>query len=385
MIRTLNIQGFKSIHNQTIELGRVNCFIGANGVGKSNLLEAIGILGAAANGVIDRESLMRRGVRTGSIRLYKSQFKNQKPLKHIQISVEGDNKEKYQASLENHLTAWAFINEELKGNHSNFIVSNEDRNEKNLNSKAGLAALKLVELEPTAPAAQLMQCLQEYAIYCPNTPTLRNIEPDPQPREPVGLNGGQLAEAFAELHKQLNKEDDEAALEMLDTVLNLIDWIKDIKTTNSGTKLILKFTDRFMNMNNSRNTLTANDASEGALYVLFYAALCLLPNAPRLFAIDNLDQSLNPRLATRLTQQLSHWLQYNAPDRQILFTVHNPAILDGLELTNPEIRLFAVERDSNGMTCVNRIEPSEELLKLNQEYPLSRLWPMGYLGAVPNV
>ena len=58
MIRTIQIRGFKSIVFQTLELGRVNCFIGANGVGKSNLLEAIGMLGAAASGMIDDEALV---------------------------------------------------------------------------------------------------------------------------------------------------------------------------------------------------------------------------------------------------------------------------------------------------------------------------------------
>ncbi|ALG69097.1 AAA family ATPase [Beggiatoa leptomitoformis] len=387
MIRTLKIQGFKSINDQTIELGRVNCLIGDNGVGKSNLLEAIGVLSAAAYGIVDNESLMRRGVRTSLPRLYKSSFSDQDPPKHIHISVEGENEETYQVSLKNPMShpklAWIFIDELLKDTQDPIVSDKQRRNKKNLNTKAGLAALKLVELEPTSPAAQLMQCLQEYAIYCPNTPTLRNVESDAQPRNPVGLNGGQLAEAFAELRKQLNKDNDEVSLEILDTVLDLISWSVDIDTVKEGTKSVLKFTDRFMN--NSRNKLTAGDASEGALYVLFYAALCLLPNAPHLFAIDNLDQSLNPRLAIRLTERLSDWLKNNTPDRQILFTVHNPAILDGLDLTDPEIRLFAIERDSNGMTCVRRIELSECLLKLNQEYPLSRLWLMGRLGAVPNV
>lgn len=62
MIRTLNIHGFKSIQEASVPLGRLNCFIGANGVGKSNVLEALGVLGAAANGVADDESLLRRAV-----------------------------------------------------------------------------------------------------------------------------------------------------------------------------------------------------------------------------------------------------------------------------------------------------------------------------------
>jgi predicted ATPase len=205
----------------------------------------------------------------------------------------------------------------------------------------------------------------------------------------VGLSGGQLAEGFAELQKFFSGDESDA----LDEVLELIDWVTEIQSTSHGagllspkvqrTKLMLKFTDRFMNR--SRNELTAYDASEGALYVIFCAVLCLLPQAPKLFAIDNLDQALNPRLVTRLTGRLSGWLQRNAPDRQMLFTAHNPAVLDGLDLTDPEVRLFTVERDSNGLTRVRRLELTPQLAGMNVEFPLSRLWLMGHLGAVPNV
>jgi predicted ATPase len=138
-------------------------------------------------------------------------------------------------------------------------------------------------------------------------------------------------------------------------------------------------------MAKSRNDLTAYDASEGALYILFCAVLCLLPQAPKICAVDNLDQALNPRLLTRLTARLAGWLMRADPERQLLFTAHNPAALDGLQLSDPEVRLFAVERNSEGMTVFRRIALSGELLAMNKEFPLSRLWMMGHLGAVPNV
>jgi len=395
MIRTIQIKGFKSIFSETIVLGRVNCFIGPNGAGKSNILEALGVIGAASNGVVDDESLLRRGVRAGLPRLYKSSFASEHTPPQIFISATGEAGENYRVSLLNPLDApdpaWSYKTEFLTDGKENF-VSDGVRNRKNLNPQAGLAALTLVDLEPANPAAQLMQRLQEYAIYCPNTPTLRGIVPDVQSRAPVGLNGGQLAEGFDALRKNLIDNDGEET-EELDQVLELIDWVSDIQTTSHGaallspkvprTRLMLKFTDRFMNM--SRNELTAYDASEGALYVIFCALLCLLPQAPRLLAIDNLDQALNPRLLTRLTSCLSGWLRHNGPDRQLLFTAHNPALLDGLDLLDPEVRLFAVERNSDGLTCVRRIELTPELASLNQAYPLSRLWAMGHLGAVPNV
>lgn len=104
LIRNLTVHGFKSImQEQPIELGRVNCFIGANGVGKSNLLEALGVLGAAANGVVDDESLLRRGVRAGVPRLYKSSFASERTPTHIGIEVSGALSECYRVSLLNPL------------------------------------------------------------------------------------------------------------------------------------------------------------------------------------------------------------------------------------------------------------------------------------------
>ena len=396
LIRNLTVHGFKSImQEQPIELGRVNCFIGANGVGKSNLLEALGVLGAAANGVVDDESLLRRGVRAGVPRLYKSSFASERTPTHIGIEVSGALSECYRVSLLNPLEspepAWKYKTEFLSDG-SDEIIADGVRNKKNLNPLAGLAALKMVELAEDNPAALLMRALQEYAIYCPNTPTLRGITPDLQSRRPMGLSGGQLAEAFEMLRTHLEGQG-EVGEEILDEVLALIDWVADVAiTSQAGTLLspkvprskhLLKFTDRFMQK--SRNELTAYDASEGALYVLFTAALCLLPQSPKIFAIDNLDQALNPRLVTSLTKQLANWLKYQDPERQLLFTAHNPAVLDGLDLTDPEVRLFAVERNSNGLTCYRRIELTPELLAMNQQYPLSRLWLMGHLGAVPNV
>src|SRR3989440_10042635 len=71
MLKSVKVESFKSLENVEVELGLVNVFIGANGSGKPNLLEAIGVLGAAANGRVDDEALLRRGVRPGLPVLYK--------------------------------------------------------------------------------------------------------------------------------------------------------------------------------------------------------------------------------------------------------------------------------------------------------------------------
>lgn len=395
LINSLTVNGFKSLgrEEQTIELGRVNCFIGANGVGKSNVLEALGVLGAAAFGTVDNESLMRRGVRAGVPKLYKSSFSSERTPPHIGLAASIHDCASYQVSLlnpiDNPKPLWNYKTE-LLSERKEIIISRSVKSSKILeNRENGLAALKMVELEKGSNAFSLLKMLQNYSIYCPNTPSLRGIIPDQQSRSPLGLSGGLLAEGFESLKKYLESDEDKEVI--LESILELIDWSLDINTIdNPGGLLssqiprmqnVLRFEDKFMNK--SRNALTAYDASEGSLYILFAAILCLHPDSPKIFSIDNLDQALNPILLRKLVSNLHSWLLIS--DHQLLFTAHNPAVLDGLDLTNDEIRLFAVERNSNGVTKIRRININEKLRNLNEKYPLSRLWLKGDLGAVPNV
>ncbi|HYO68605.1 MAG TPA: AAA family ATPase [Archangium sp.] len=52
MITKIHIQNFKSILDYTLELGRINVFIGENGAGKTNILEAFATASAAADGTL---------------------------------------------------------------------------------------------------------------------------------------------------------------------------------------------------------------------------------------------------------------------------------------------------------------------------------------------
>ena len=91
----------------------------------------------------------------------------------------------------------------------------------------------------------------------------------------------------------------------MDELLELLDWVDQIAVVPASRELVsasvptlsevIRFTDRWMARGQSH--LSAYTASEGALYVLFALVLALHPKAPRLFAIENLDQNMHPRLA----------------------------------------------------------------------------------------
>lgn len=56
---------------------------------------------------------------------------------------------------------------------------------------------------------------------------------------------------------------------------------------------------------------------------------------------------------------------------------------DVLDLSNDNIRLFAVDRDKYGYAQIKRIKISRELIDEGQ--PLSRLWINGRIGGVPEL
>ena len=74
VLKSIEIKNYKSIVNVTVPLGRVNVFIGENGAGKSNILEAIALAGAANARKLDNEFLAARGVRVTPPQLMRPAF-----------------------------------------------------------------------------------------------------------------------------------------------------------------------------------------------------------------------------------------------------------------------------------------------------------------------
>lgn len=396
MIENFKVRAFKSLEDIDIDLGRVNVFIGANGSGKSNLLEALGILSAAVSGRVDDPAFLRRGVRPGLPQLYKSSFKGVRQPSEIRFEATTDLGASYAVSLFNPLShpepAWRYKAERLMVGGEKLVGRGPNQRIR-LDPTSGLTALKAVEFEEGNAANVLLDTLRDFAIFSPDTPTLRGLETDTQSRVPVGLSGGGLAEAVRDIFSNPSKYKlpREKFVEVYEDVIDLIGWVKGLGASSPELipisrnipqpKTVLRFTDRFMA--EGRNRLSAYDASEGALYVLFMTVLSHHPLAPSLLAVDNFDHALNPRLAKALTKKVCEW-SLKSKSRQMLLTSHNPLVLDGLPLRNNEVRLFTVERSARGKTVVKRVEVSKSLLdQAESGVPLSQQWVMGTFGGVP--
>ena len=211
--------------------------------------------------------------------------------------------------------------------------------------------------------------------------------PHPVQANPIGLNGGRLAEAMSDLLSVVDGDVMFGTMFMED-VLELLDWASEFKVgkpkksiLNPGvpsTQQIVEFKDKYLK---DTASFTGYDASEGALYVLFMLTLAMHERAPKMFAIDSFDHALNPRLAKKVTEIFSQ--RVIEENKTVFMTTHNPLVLDGLDLSDDRIRLFTTDRNKNGLVEVNRVKVSKELLEMNQ--PLSRLWINGLLGGVPEL
>ncbi|MEQ9075019.1 MAG: AAA family ATPase [Sandaracinaceae bacterium] len=403
MLEEVSIRGFKSLADVTLELGRFNVVIGANGAGKTNLLEAIGLIGCAAYGAVDDEAFLRRGVRPGVPALFKSAFKGRDKIPRlIRLQATSPDGGLYRVALDNPIgepqPAWRIANESVEL-HGEVIASrgpagarlklshDTKRESVQLDSRSSIA--QFVRARPDALPSGLLGDLADFAIYTPFTPMLRGTVPDSSARVPLGLSGGRLAEATRELSRGTAHE-----REGLEVALGLIDWARSIDVGTPaeaqlspavGTKRnVVRFRDRFMV--DKRSWLSAFDASEGALYVLFLSILAAHGQSPRVVAIDNVDQGLNPRLARALISRTQEMILGDVSRPQMILTAHSPLVLDALRLRDPRVRLFVVQRARSGETQVRRLPWDEALEKAEEAgMTLSRLWLSGALGGMPEL
>ena len=389
-IKEIKIKNFKSLYDVSFCPGNINVFIGANGSGKSSVLEAIGVLSAAMTDRVNNNSLQRKGVRLSTSSLYKSQFRSiERSMPTVDFAMNWErNHDKYDYSV--HLTTpsdndtWKYHSESVSKN-GEIVFGRSNRTSVQLNNKVGYYALseKLTGEEYT----DMGNYISGYGIYQPDTLTLRGNVADPTQVTPIGLNGGRLADAMEDLFSVVDDEIMFGTLSM-DDVLELIEWASDIHITkpkksnlNPGvpsTRQVIEFQDRFLK---NKSVFTGYDASEGALYVLFMLALAMHPDVPGMFAIDSFDHALNPRLAKRITEIFSQLIIESG--KTVFMTTHNPLVLDGLNLADDRIRLFAINKNKYGYAELNRIQISPELLETGQS--LSRLWINGLLGGVPEL
>ncbi len=384
MVHKVDIQNFKSIENLSIELSRFNVFIGENGSGKSNILEAIAFASCALTGKLNpvesinnragfeeyvtRSNLELKGVRLTEPKYYRSGFDTSKTNEQININLfASDNYEiKFEINHSNEPFAkWeSFIPIPING-RTEFSVDNFPNDNLKIGDAVKTSKSKINSLN-----------LQDFIIYSPENYFVRTYNSNESSyNEPIGYRGEGFLKLFRLIATEKKEQFDEIA-----NYLKLFDWFESIELSTdkllNETEFILK--DRYLDERFQSFGLI--NTNEGFYFLLFYLTLFVSDFTPKFFAIDNIDTALNPKLCSKVISLLFDLaVKYN---KQVICTTHNPSILDGLNLNNPEQRLYAISRNKLGYTKANRIEKKSPLEGV-EPLKLSEQFLRGNIGALP--
>lgn len=374
-VRKFSVENYKSIRKLRLELGTVNVLIGANGSGKSNILEAIALGSAGARNKLDNEYLAPRGIRVVAPHFMRSAFPGGEKRDFISLSFSRDVGR----------TTRLEINPETReviSSQPETPISSQHEIPINLQPEELVSLLDQVKKHITGPLFEVNTppaprppiFPPDFLIYAPESSALRVFQAEPQVL-PLGIRGEGL---FAHL-KALSTLEHVDQLAAIGDGLALLDWFErfEIPKDLAPSERSLLIRDRYLAEGNLFDQRSAN---EGFLFLLFYLTLFHSDATPRFFAIDNVDASLNPKLVTTLIEQLVELAKTHR--RQVIFTTHNPAVLDGIDLNDPEQRIFVTERGKDGATRVRRVNAPKPL-DGDSPVPLSEAFVRGYLGGLP--
>lgn len=403
MLKTFTIENYKSIERMTLPLGRVNVLIGENGAGKSNILEAIALAGAAQAGKLDNEFLASRGIRAVAPKMMRSAFEVE-TQSEILFSSIGSNGRRSSYKLNNDNNPYSSWSANIDFD-SGDIELNMDHFRRTIDRSLGeLARYKQIEVlsslkdalegmitiadnatddseshtvEVVPEAAAFLTALlprpddnlADFVVYSPENSSLRLFEHESQ-ISPLGVRG----EGLLKLLTVMEQADDRTPIEQIKSALCMLGWFRDYVIVQDKS-VRMDINDRFLAEGALFDQLSAN---EGFLFIAFYFALFCSSLTPKLFAIDNIDASLNPKLCRAMIERLAYMAKLN--DKQVVLTTHNPAVLDGLDLNDDEQRLFVIERDENGRTqAFRRLKPKYD----GKPRKLSELFMAGAIGGLP--
>ena len=410
MLEKIKISRFKSVYDVEIDFGKINLFIGGNGAGKSNVLEAIGVLSAALHRGVSNNDLSSKGVRLTPSALMKSAFKNVDLPKTFRIDANLSQRVEYSFELtarDTHVSLGFFTercainNRPVFGRSGNGATVLGNRIKKDIDRYRGMWDQTNIAFEYQNEVISELNDIARFAIYAPQTEFLREIKTGTVDYPPIGLHGEGLALAVLSLLHQRgrafrNRESDQTywRIEDIFKIVWMPGWARQVSVdriqsmlksfaSSSSDGKTLYFVDKYMN--ERRNKMSAYDSSEGTLFLLFITVLLAHGESPPIFAIDNIDSALNPSMTRALIENTINLIKTKAesgvsigPD-QIFMTSHNPTSLDAFDLFDPDQKVFVVARDDKGRTTATPLRPKAGMTRLDWDRTmkgksLSQFW-----------
>jgi predicted ATPase len=376
--KDLSIQGFRRLHNVRFPLRPLCVMIGANGTGKTSVLDVMSLLASSARGELSASITDLSGL--GSVLTHDRANDLQ-----LKISMELPNHDQLQYSLQLASRGIAYLIEkesltqernagpnafryiDSHGPDIKYFEAEQSKlvrpNWEHSPLETSLAQVPKMFREPEEFRSRLASSTSYHVL---------NVDPRspvrlPQPMQPAtlpGRNGEELVSCLFYL-REAEKHRFDAILDSLRVAFPLFERL-DFPPVAAGT-LALAWRER-----NSSQPLYMHQLSEGTLRFLWLATLLQSPGLTALTLLDEPEVSLHPELLSLLADLLRE-----ASSRtQLIIATHSDRLIRFLAPGE----VLVMNSGEDGMTDVTWADDLDldEWLK---EYTLDELWRHGRIGA----
>jgi predicted ATPase len=352
----IQVAGFKSIRDQSLDLGSLNVLIGANGAGKSNFIEVFRLL----NEIVNENLQLYVGQAGGADRLLHF---GRKTTEEIFIEFRFAQNA-YRCKLVPATGDTLVFGEER-------VYFSRPGYDGALNSSLGAGHREsLLPEEPESIAGHVVEALRNWKVYhFQDTSASARVKQTGDLADNVALrpDAGNLA-AF--LYRLQEKDPD--------TFRNLVDTVRLVAPFFGGfdlrpdrlnpDKIKLEWREK-----GTDTYFDANALSDGTLRFLCLATLLLQPEPPPTILIDEPELGLHPYAITVLADLFGA----TAERAQVIVSTQSVTLVNQL---SPE-DIIVVDRE--GSESVFRRPSSADLANWLDGYALGELWEKNVLGGRP--
>lgn len=360
-INNINIKGFKSIDSegQNIPIGDINILLGANGVGKSNLISFFEMLKAITSGKFQNYIRINGGA--DNLLHYGA-----KKTKKIDFSIhfeENNHQREYITSLTNTVENSLFIENEF----FNRI------NEADVFTSSNTVETGIIEMI-RAQRSGYINVLPDFSLYQFNDTSRESKIRNPvyiEDSKVLHSDGGNLA-AF--LYVMNNSTDSEKYYQRIVKYIRMaMPQFHDFELSPSAlneNNIMLNWYDK-----DSDYLFGPHQISDGSLRFMALATLLLQPpkSLPSLIVLDEPELGLHPSAISLLAGMVKTASQ----NCQVILATQSTTLINEFEAEN----IIIVEREGEKSVFKNlNITELEDWL---QRYSLSEIWEKNIIGGRP--